>query len=276
MHGISIQQFYAALRDAARFAPVNIEKPCMRLNAFRVLHQERGRDLESPTLGATVSDYWKPFFWSRKWDENKLNPNSIEFEYPILTAFEINNEASDSFFSKGGKHCYLIELSVIETYKEDCQRLRSYDCEGRTINEIYLDTQAILSGVLKWLGSLILADVTDLNIYEQRQDNGEATTPEEVINSDQLFTGIGLFSKPWLEARKLAREGEFSELLSLESELNALNPKIIFSRVEMPATKKYGTKTVIKFCTSNCDAVNYAYSTPYYGQVGHDYGCPTC
>ena len=250
---ISILDFYNIGKNAVQLFPAGSPpKPCLQPQAFRVLQRERGTELAAENLGAVPTDKDTPFFWSRKWHNNKYNPNALAFEFPILTMYEIIGVTESSPFSKGFKRSYTIEISVLDVYKDDCVSGTKTGCQARPVNQIFLDTGAILDSILQYYGQVV-----------------GATTSADPAEK--------LYYKPWLDAQKLSGAiTSFNVKYDLQNTLNTNNKALRFVRVERPTQKIYGTKTQVTFTTSNCPTIAYDGSLQNFGLLSFESGCKNC
>lgn len=246
---ISLRDLFQIGKDAVRLFPANTERPCLQLQAFRVLTRGGGAtEIGTDNLGAVPTDKDNPFFWSRKWHNNKYSPNALTFDFPILTMFETFGETVQTPFNIPFGRQYTIELAVFDTYQDDCVNGKHTGCKARTINDIYFDTGLLLDSVLRYFGGMVEATMA----------NGEKK----------------LYYRHWLEnahARGAVSDYNISGLLL--NQLSPLNKQVRFSRVDRFATQKiFGTKCQIVFQTNNCEAIEYDLELPDFGTVGFEAG----
>lgn len=222
-----ITYFYKMLLQAARFYPaMSPPMKCKQLQAFRVLARDPRQNVEvgTDTIGTILSDK-DTFFWSRKWELSGFNAGKISYEYPLLTAFELVNRSSYPMDGNNTKE-YDIELSVLDTYYGES--LKKNECENRSINQIYLDTEFMLTAVLRYIGGLVVASV-----------NG----------GDDAIYNIKLLESVY--------PGQFQVKNHLGSAINAANRNVSFLRVEFPAKNIYGTKAKITVKALDCCNVDF-------------------
>lgn len=253
----SLSDFYAAMKQAVMFSPQYVVPDsgngkawkCRQLQTFRVMQKERGSELASPNLGATICDKGKPFFWSRKWHQDKYNPNNITFEYPalLLTELSINSENS---FSQSSKRCYSFQVAVVDQQTDDCTTCACESCEKRTVNEIFSDTENLLFSCLHYVSKIRQATL---------QPSGEE----------------GFWNTDYLAALKEA------------GTINGYNPgadwggllnkqQVSGYRIAIDAQKIYGTAVNISVCFHNCEATQYNFNLPDFGVLSAESGCRTC
>ena len=249
----TLLDFYGFGRSAVQLYPENLDKPCLQPQAFRVLQKEKGSEIFAENLGAVPTDADNPFFWSRQWQRNKFNPNKLGFEWPIVYMCELVSETQGSPFERGFKRCHTIEIGVLAAFAEDKCGLPGADyCESRTINQIFMDTGAILDSVLLYFGGIVAA-----------------TTTTDFVKK--------FYYLPWLENEKSrGKIRGFDASYFLRNSLNADNKRARFARIERNANKIYGTKTIINFCTNNCVTVKYDRALDDFGTISFEGGCKDC
>lgn len=232
-----------AFRDAVRFHKPESKLRCHRLNAFRAFQQSSAAEMSTPTLGATICDKDKPYFFSRLWHEKKYNPNAIAFDFPLLFLFEIEATARYTSISEGlivvSHH---LQVGVVDVYTEP-KPSASYchGCEGRTVNEIYQDTERLLYYALRFVSDLGVETTSDLR---KRMVHRSACQDPERWEELNMFSDTT--SEPIL-------------------------------RIERPAERIYGTATFIRavarHCIKNIDA---AFTDKDFGVISHEAGCSDC
>ncbi len=153
---ISENEILAAMLDAVRFSPPTGER-CGQLQTFKVL--ERGGLLSAENLGATVCDLKKNWFWSRKWDNTKAKTNAVPWDYPILTVMQRNFTAERPLRSRGQISTGSYSLTVLDRYGGGCEKGNCAGCDGRTINDIYADTEHLLFQALSFLEGMVIVKV---------------------------------------------------------------------------------------------------------------------
>lgn len=251
---LSLSDIFRIGRDAVRLFPANAERPCLQLQAFRVLTRGGGAaEIGTDTLGAVPTDKDSPFFWSHKWENARFSPNALTFNYPILTMFEIAGETGSSPFRPPYWRDYAIELAVFDTYRDDCVQGKHSGCEARTVNHIYADTEFLLDSALQYFGQTVVA-----------------TTDRD--ETPKVYYG------PYLQAEKDAgRIGTFEVRYRLVQHLNEMNKTVRFAPVDRFATQKvFGTRCIINFRTNTCPAAAYNTELEGFGTVAFEAGCKNC
>jgi hypothetical protein len=250
---LSLRDIFQIGKNAVQLFPANPESPCLQLQAFRVLTRGGGAtEIATENLGAVPTDKDNPFFWSRKWHNNKYSPNALEFDFPILTMFETFGETSTTPFVKPFGRTYTIELAVFDKYQDDCVDGKYTGCKARTINDIYLDTGTLLDSALRYIGGTV-----------------GATTADGVER---------IYYRPWLEsAYALGGVGAYNITWMLGNQLFAQNKAVRFSRVDrFAANNIFGTKCQIVFTTNNCETIDYDLELPDFGTLAFEAGCKNC
>mgnify|MGYP003402310984 CR=1 FL=1 len=139
-----------ALKESVMYSP-QAEMKCRQLQAFKVL--ERGGLLVSENLGATICDLNKDWFWSRVWSANKVKAGKINWDFPLLVVIERGFTAASPLVNKG-KQCVTYNISVLDKYTADCEKGACGGCSGRTINDIYADTEYLLFQALSYISGM--------------------------------------------------------------------------------------------------------------------------
>ena len=139
---------------------------CRQLQTFRVMQKERGAELISANLGATICDKGKQFFWSRKWHESGYG-DPITFTYPALLLTELSF-STERPFQKQTKRCYNYQIAVVDQQSDDCKTCACESCEKRTVNEIFADTEALLFDALYYLSGVKGASLQDCPCRHRR------------------------------------------------------------------------------------------------------------
>lgn len=118
---------------------------CKRLETFALV--EEYADFNASTLGKSVRDIGKPYFFSRRWAGQKFNPSQLAYDYPLLAMFETTSNVQGFTFKKDVK-CYEFELICVDKYNS---AMNQKGCDQRTKQEIYNDTERALDKVLEYV-----------------------------------------------------------------------------------------------------------------------------
>lgn len=250
---LTISDFYRICRNAVRLFPASSPaQRCKQLQTFRVLQRDPRQNLEvgTDTLGAVPTDKDSPFFWSRKWELSKYKIDQLSYEYPVFLAFEIVNETTSDIFVGKASRTYTIELSVLDVYTPDLckQPSTSRPCDGRPINQIFLDTELLLDSVLVYIGGTVIATTT--------------SDPIPKIYNKQILQSMF--------------PNNHNITLDLGTIWKSRNPKMTFSRVEYPVKFLFGTKTRFQFVVDNCETITFNNTVAEIGTIGFEAGCSNC
>lgn len=130
---MNIHMIYSAMRDAVKYASTTLSDRCLRPNTFAVIM--RPSDLNSPTLGATICDAYKPYFYSREWEATKYNPSTLSYSYPLIAAYE-NGTGFSSLGGSPSENCYRFSFVFLDKVHEDCKSGKCVGCNGRGVAEV--------------------------------------------------------------------------------------------------------------------------------------------
>lgn len=249
---ITIESLFSILRDAAKYSPLpDSGWKCGQLQTFVVRTTGNPGTLSTDSMGATYADRDTPYFFSRSWDRQKQNPNKITAEFPALTAFEVQSDVQRGAFQNVGKQVYLVEIAVVDVYKDDCQT-KPASCESRSINQIFHDTEALLFAAMQYLSGAIIA-YTDRN------------ATHTVYNRDYLQYLVDNGRINW-----------FEEVKDIGAAITSANTSLSMRKVEMPAQNLYGTRVLFNFPAQICNNTSYSKTYPDFVPVVHEVGCTDC
>jgi len=238
-----------AFRSAVIFSPEN-EMPCRQLQTFRVIEKGGGGQIVAENFGATVCDKERPWFWSRLWAGNKYNPNNVVWQFPVLALIETSYTAKRPL-AQNSERCYDFNISVMDTVNEDCGKWKCKGCNGRTINDVYEDTEALLFSALRYLAGLIEATLPDgtTGVYHVSQ--------LDAMVAARMITGY-------------TRGQNIGSLL----ESNIQNASAY--KTSLGAGGIVGNAINIQVCIKNCVAQEYNFNVPEFAALAHDAGCKNC
>ena len=252
--------FYNALKQAVMFSPQYVQPDsgqgkvwkCRQLQTFRVMQKERGAELVSPNLGATICDKNKPFFWSRKWHESGYG-DPITFNYPALLLTELSF-STERPFQKQTKRCYNYQIAVVDVQSDDCKTCACESCEKRTVNEIFTDTESLLFDALFYLTGVRGATL---------EPSGET----------------GFWNTAYLDYLK--EIGGISDYTPGQDWgggiLAPVNKDVTAYRIAMAGTTNiHGTALNFTACFQNCEATEPNFNLPDFGVLARESGCKTC
>ena len=227
---ITLETYYSILLDSVRRYPATDGYDCKQPQTFRVLQLDHGAELQTPAMGATLSDKDTPYFYSRAWERKKFTPNNIVADYPVLTAFELSSDFGSGIQESSVKQCYFLEVAVLDSFKNECDG-KVGRCESRTINQIYRDTEVILLNAINYLSGCVIARVGDITGVYNNAILKRLLSSGEIEQYDIIYDIGGKFQSENKEART--------------------------THVDMGATDKHGTKIRVKVCVNRCLDVEF-------------------
>lgn len=242
--------FFNALKQAVIFSPQCAER-CKQLQTFRVIETGGGALINSANFGATVCDKDKPFFWSRRWHERKYSAQKVDFEFPALSIVETSYTV-DQPLNASNKRCYEFNIAVLDKYAADCEKMKCTGCTGRTINEVYEDTENLLFQALAFVGGFMGATLTP---------GGEGFYHEGLLNAWKQAGFIQDFvpGKRW--GSKIAQNVKDATAY----------------KVSLDSAKMYGNAINITVCFDTCENTEYRFeNAEEFALLSKSAGCQNC
>lgn len=203
-------------------------------------------------LGANICDKDKPFFWSRKWADMDFNPNSVEWAFPLLYVFDMSANVENVFTGKT-KAVHNLQIGVIDVLSEDCAAGNCAGCNGRTVNEIHIDTQRMLINALRFTGGFVYGNDFD----------GEIPS--------------GFYHEAHLQ--KMVTDGVIpagERTVKLMQTSFPKNKEMTFIHIERPTDRMFGTATELRLETSACMEPFNDFTDINWGVVPQNVGCQNC
>ena len=231
---ISKDIIYRAFKEAAMYSPA-ADLKCRQLQAFRVL--ERGGLLSAENLGATICDLPKNWFWSRVWEASRVK-TKVTFEFPLLLVIERGWTASNPMQGKG-KQCTTYNITVLDKYTEGCEKGNCSGCEGRTVNDIYQDTEYLLFQAIAYLSGMKFITV-DGETYSIHKDELAAHIDSGAITDYTDGKGWGMI------VANDTKQGEGY-------------------RTSIEAEKLFGTSINLTICNDHCYVDGWDFSKATFG-----------
>ncbi len=246
----TLTDFFTALKQAVMFSP-KADMKCKQLQALRVSPREYGMELASENIGATICDKDKPFFWSRLWEQKKYNPNQVVWEFPLLFVSELSINTKHAMLNSA-ERTYVFQVTVLDKYSEDCDKGKCQGCEGRTVNEIFYDTETLLHSVVRYLST----------ITEAETDRGVS----------------GFFGRDylaWLIDRGMI--GDYTPGMDWGGIMATENKNAVSYRTAIESLRVYGTAIDLTVTVKGCEEPTFDFSTcPDIVVIGHESGCKDC
>lgn len=144
------------------FSPETSDK-CSRLQTFRVVENTQAGILVSDNFGATPCDKERPWFWSRAW-HGKSYAGQPVWEFPVLAVIERSFVIDKPFQAKNNRS-YTFDIYVLDRLDIGTNKTGCDGCAGRTINDIYEATEALLQQVMTFVGTCRSATIGSENYF---------------------------------------------------------------------------------------------------------------
>jgi hypothetical protein len=235
---VTLEHFYGLLKEAARSCPPLGSGHCLQLQAFRALAFDTGNELNSDNLGATVCDQDRPYFWSRRWENSNYHADQIRFDWPVLLVYE-KSAVRHSPFGRAKVETWL-EIGVVDAMPDGIASGVCDGCEGRTVHDVFRDTQRLLTWVLEYLSKSKLVEVV----------TADGNTHKTLSNPVTLDRAI-----------EVNRISSYTVLHEFGAVLGAVDSVEQF-RVDYPAKRAYGTAVVPKITFFDCPQGCISYDIP--------------
>lgn len=150
------QTFYRILGQAVKYSKAQ-DKKYKQLQTFAVLRDRS--DFAAESLGRTILDRYKPFFYSRKWEGKKYPAGEVVFEYPALFVIE-TAPLLETPFAQKSQRCTNMQLMVVYPNIEKLENAGiKAMCEKLLTDEIYTLADDLMRQVFLYLRSTIYATV---------------------------------------------------------------------------------------------------------------------
>ena len=227
------------LIDAVRYSKKVVGHPCLTLESFRFISSPTGEELTSDSMGAFPCDKGKPYFYSRYWESGGYKPDYIKGKLPCL--FLVENQASKQrpFELSHGVVRSDITLGIVDKLDEGVEKVNCDPCTGRTIPEIFRDTQKMLEQVLVYISrsSLFLVNGDTYGLWND-------DLMEEYLNLGKVSSAVKQFS--------------FGETIA------SLNASINFERPYYSTDQLFGTQASFIIEYNGCMGYDPEYNVSKY------------
>ena len=238
MRSFNIIDVCWTLRDAVLYAQDWENRECMRLQAFRFINSVNGGELTRETMDGYPCDRYRPFFYSRYWEDNKYSDQAIQGVFPALYMMQL--QASREKATQRGTTRKRVAIGVVDRFDPDSQKLDCSGCKNRDITQIYQDTEDILAQVLKYL--------TGVKYY--CIDGGE----KYVLAHETLVY-------EWANNSQIT---QYSEDFPFSEKVHSLNMDINLERVEFTTDHIHGTQTELILEMQDCEIPDWCFDVSKY------------
>lgn len=179
---MTIEDLFKALRDSVKYAvAVNGDK-LTALQTFAVINSPE--DVNSDTLLKSVRHKDTVYFHSKRWALLNYDPNSLSFDYPILTAERLSFEPRNLFNIKDESQCWVIQLNAL--YPD----IEAVEASAKSLGKHIVREQipslmaTLLYSTIQYLSEVVFAS-TDVDV------TGSLYHPEELTelqNASKITT----------------------------------------------------------------------------------------
>lgn len=152
--------FYRILGQAVKYSQATGNK-WEQFQTFAVLRDRS--DFAAESLGRTILDRYKPFFYSRKWEGKNYPAGNVAFEYPGLFVIETFPLIETPFAIKT-QRCHSIQLicAYPNIEKLEDATIKAM-CKNLLTDEIYILCNDLMQQVFLYLKNTVYATVDGVN-----------------------------------------------------------------------------------------------------------------
>lgn len=165
------------------------EQKHRQLQTFCVI---RGRgEINGESLGRSVVDRFKPYFYSRRWAAHGYTANAIEYDFPAVFAIELPGTIEGGPLASSSRVCGDIQLVCLYPNIETLEDTLAARCSALSVQEIEQQALDHLIYIFKNLGEYAVFATTDQDVQggwylEQELDQLVA---QGDIATYEIFTG---------------------------------------------------------------------------------------
>lgn len=195
-------ELYSAIRNVLALSQQNPTVRCEQIQTFAVLDEWQVASREQ--LEKTVIEKYKPFFYSKKWNQEGYPSGNMSFEYPLLAIIP----QSQNIKGIAGGECsnsITFHLAVLDYIAENydnykysyvdkngvcaCNCSSKKICDSRNQFEIENDTSILLQNFLRQLST-----VGAFNNIGCEECNTLLLPQDYIINNQDMYFEINPFS----------------------------------------------------------------------------------
>lgn len=185
---------------------------CLTPKTFAVLSSLA--DLNSTSLGKEEKDKDLDYFYSQLW-ENKVYKGGVVFDWSLLAVWETEIKVENLFSNKKLNKFYNLQIGILDRYNMNSLK-SSQGCEGRTIDEIYNDTQMVMEQLVDYLKK---SRYNSLDELEYLPENTSANQFNRMLESNNRESSFYKFD-PTRE-RAISSAAIYGTFLNLVIEVNS-------------------------------------------------------
>lgn len=237
MRSFNIIDVCWALRDAVRYSQAWDGRDCMQLQTFRFISSVNGAELTRDSMDAYMCDRYRPFFYSRYWEDNKYSENAVVGKLPALYLMQM--AASREKATQRGTTRKQIAIGIVDKYDPDTDKLNCAGCPSRAIPQIYQDTEDMLAQVLKYL-----ANVSYYCIDGEKYGLFHSDLMVEWANNGQVSS--------------------YTEEFTFSEKVHSLNLDINLEQVVFDSDRIYGTQAQLLVELQDCEIPDYCFNVTKY------------
>lgn len=232
-----IDIIFRLLTEAVNYHKSATGLKCHELQAFAVLGSMH--DLDADSLGKNIFYQNTPFFFSKAWRALKYNPSRLEFDYPIMVAYETSQTYDEVFTRDSYRIKYEIQVAVLDKLPREAAEIQG-PCGSRTKEQVFIDTEAMLLNGLSYLNDIVVInELPSMATRYLHKARLQSLTIDYKVN-DALTNTF----------HKMIRQ---------------LNPSIRGQRFEGGKNELLGSYATLSFSFTNCFSTEWDFEQPDYG-----------
>jgi hypothetical protein len=231
--------------EAVNYFPAS-SKTCEVLQTFAVIGSMF--DLDVDNLSKNIYYKESPFFFSKAWRNLQYNASRLEFDFPLLAAYETGMDHSEMFTRGKAYTTYSIQLCVLDKLPREAGDIQG-ECASRTKEQIWLDTERMLLDAIYYLNDVVVIKLLPggelMYLHQERLS---------VLISEGFTPGTHFEIEN-------AKTNEFSKML------RQLNPTIQGQRFEGGKHELLGTYVNLRVRFDNCPDPVWDFTQPDFGSI---------
>lgn len=162
---MDLTTFYRILGQSVKYSAASANK-WEQLQTFASLRDRS--DFAAESLGRTILDRYKSFFYSRKWEGKKYPAGEVVFEYPALFSIQ-TAPFVETPFAKTRTRCHNMQLMWVYPNIEKLENpTLAAMCKNLLTDEIYILCNDLAEQTFLYLKDVVYATVDGVNGWHNK------------------------------------------------------------------------------------------------------------